>query len=551
MKAMAERTNWLVVGLAAFAAVVALALVLTGVVGAAGPGNPDATLSDSTAQPIYVQGIDDEPTFPDPDVACRLCHGDSAEVVTFPSGETLPVGVDLEMLGNSAHGTHAGEALACTDCHQAADYQFPHTPPEAEDLRGYEIAGSATCERCHQEPHITGHAGAESDFPVVCTDCHGSHDVLTKDQWRAGEGTAACVECHTEAGVERTDPLQLSQIVRDGLFAQRADADYCLACHSQPDRELTFENGDVVSITIDADALHDSVHGADNPWQPLDCTDCHGRYTYPHNPPTLAGRREYNLERYTLCADCHQRNYENSLDSVHEVALEEGKVEAAVCTDCHGAHDTPPPDEPRERISHTCEQCHSEIFNTYSGSVHGEALLQDSNPDVPTCINCHGVHNIGDPTTVLARLNSPELCAGCHADQELMDRYDVSTEVFDTYVADFHGTTVTLFAHQDPNLETNKAVCFDCHGVHDIRPADDPNSGIKVNLLETCRQCHPDASENFPDAWTSHYQPSLENNTLVYLVNQFYRIFIPATLGFFGFLVVTDIFRKVRTRLKK
>ncbi|MDX1440760.1 MAG: cytochrome c3 family protein [Rubricoccaceae bacterium] len=293
------------------------------------------------------------------------------------------------------------------------------------------------------------------------------------------------------------------------------------------------------------------MHGADNPWQPLDCTDCHGRYTYPHDASLPASKREYNLERYTLCIDCHQRNYENSLDSVHEVALEEGNVEAAVCTDCHGAHDTPPPDEPRERISHTCEKCHSGIFNIYSGSVHGEALLVDSNPDVPTCINCHGVHNISDPTTTLARLNSPELCASCHADQELMDRYDISTDVFDTYVADFHGTTVTLFAHQDPELETNKAVCFDCHGVHDIRPPDDPDSGIKVNLLETCRHCHPDASENFPDAWTSHYKPSLENNTLVYLVNQFYRIFIPATLGFFGFLVITDIVRKVRTRSKK
>jgi hypothetical protein len=161
------------------------------------------------------------------------------------------------------------------------------------------------------------------------------------------------------------------------------------------------------------------------------------------------------------------------------------------------------------------------------------------------------VHNISDPTTIQARLNSPDLCADCHADQELMDRYDISTEVFDTYVADFHGSTVTLFAHQDPNLETNKAVCFDCHGVHDIRSPDDPESGIKVNLLETCRQCHPDASENFPDAWTSHYEPSVENNTLVYLVNQFYRILVPATLGFFGFLVVTDIYRMVRTRSKK
>jgi hypothetical protein len=87
--------------------------------------------------------------------------------------------------------------------------------------------------------------------------------------------------------------------------------------------------------------------------------------------------------------------------------------------------------------------------------------------------------------------------------------------------------------------------------VHDIRPVDDPHNGIKVNLLETCRQCHPDASENFSDAWTSHYQPSLEHNPLVYLVDTFYGVVIPVTVAGLGFLVATDIFRRVRLRLKR
>jgi hypothetical protein len=143
------------------------------------------------------------------------------------------------------------------------------------------------------------------------------------------------------------------------------------------------------------------------------------------------------------------------------------------------------------------------------------------------------------------------LCANCHADEELMSEHDISTDVFETYVADFHGTTVQLFDPEDPDAAINKAVCYDCHGVHNIRPVDDPNSGIKVNLLETCRQCHPDATENFPDAWTSHYQPSLENNPLVYMVDLFYAFLRPVTLGGLGFLVIIDIYRRVRNRLKK
>ncbi|MCA9983467.1 MAG: hypothetical protein KDE59_04205, partial [Anaerolineales bacterium] len=168
--------------------------------------------------------------------------------------------------------------------------------------------------------------------------------------------------------------------------------------------------------------------------------------------------------------------------------------------------------------------------------------------DVPTCIECHGVHNIGDPTTNLFRIRSPQLCAECHANELLMNKYEISTNVFDSYVADFHGTTVTLFEHQDPNVETNKAVCYDCHGVHAITDPDDPEAGIKANLLETCQQCHPDASENFPDSWTSHFEPSLEHNPIVFLVNSFYAIIIPLTVGGLGFLVVTDVYRRVRTR---
>ena len=125
-------------------------------------------------------------------------------------------------------------------------------------------------------------------------------------------------------------------------------------------------------------------------------------------------------------------------------------------------------------------------------------------------------------------------------------------QVFDTYVADFHGTTVTLFERHGSNEETNKAVCYDCHGVHNILPATDENSQvIKANLLATCRQCHPDANENFPDSWTSHFKPSLEHNPLVYFVDLFYMIVIPATIGGFVLFIGTDILRRTRERFQR
>ena len=69
---------------------------------------------------------------------------------------------------------------------------------------------------------------------------------------------------------------------------------------------------------------------------------------------------------------------------------------------------------------------------------------------MPTCIDCHGVHNIEDPRTAAFRLQSPEMCAKCHADRALMAKYGISTDVFNTYVADFHGTTVAIFEKESP-----------------------------------------------------------------------------------------------------
>lgn len=551
-KRIKRNTRWLFGGILLVGVGLFLALALPSIAGAWLDRESQPAFEFTVGAPVLAPRAQAEPpVYPPIDQACRVCHSSTESVIEFPSGESLPVMVDLAELAGSAHGDQAGTPLECTSCHVPADHQYPHQPVTAEDLRTYELTRAETCVRCHPQPHYTSHPGPDSENPVVCTDCHGSHNALTVAQWEDGEGSETCAACHATAGVPLTDPEILTGIIQGGMFSERIDKEYCLSCHSQEGLTLVFENGDELSLTVDPLELHDSVHGVDNSWQELDCTDCHGRKTFPHEPVTVGSAREYSLEKYPLCARCHEQHYERTQDSVHEIALESGNLEAAVCTDCHGTHDTPPPDEPRERISYTCRQCHSAIFDTYAESVHGEALLEDSNPDVATCIDCHGVHDINDPTTAQARNRSPELCAGCHADEELMAKYDISTDVFDTYVADFHGATVSLFENEDPNVETNKAVCYDCHGVHDIQAVDDPENGIKANLLETCRQCHPDANENFPDAWTSHYVPSMEHNPLIYLVETFYMIVIPVTVVMLVLLVGTDIFRIIRMRLKR
>jgi hypothetical protein len=133
-----------------------------------------------------------------------------------------------------------------------------------------------------------------------------------------------------------------------------------------------------------------------------------------------------------------------------------------------------------------------------------------------------------------------------------MAKYGISTDVFNTYISDFHGTTVAIFEKIAPDQQTNKPVCIDCHGVHDMRKVDDPESRvIKENLLATCQRCHPDATSNFPTAWLSHYQPSPQHYPVVYYVTLFYKVFIPTLIGGMAIFVAADGSRRILNRRKE
>lgn len=362
------------------------------------------------------------------------------------------------------------------------------------------------------------------------------------------------VQAALSNGVERAQ-LQETLLPEQKSISDRV----CLDCHGEPGLALELESGEQLVLYVPPEGYSDSIHGELG----YACVQCHTTVgNYPHPPFEAEDIRDASLQLYGACQRCHQQQYTLTQDSVHSDALAEGNRNAAICTDCHTAHlvrqltdpasGQPLPDA-HEWIPQTCAQCHNAIYQKYLTSVHGSALVGERNPDVPTCIDCHGVHSIEDPTTAEFRLNSPELCAGCHTNPEIMSKYGISTQVLDTYIADFHGTTVTLFQKQHPDQETNKPVCYDCHGVHDIQETDDPEAGLQIreNLLVRCQICHPDATANFPDAWLSHYVPTPERNSLVYFVDLFYKIFIPGVLGGMAILVALDISVLLRNRFKK
>jgi hypothetical protein len=149
---------------------------------------------------------------------------------------------------------------------------------------------------------------------------------------------------------------------------------------------------------------------------------------------------------------------------------------ANTCLDCHGVLDPP--------LRVTPEQ--------FSQDIHAQKGL--------TCASCHG----GDPTKAdmdamskaagfrgkIERGQIPGLCARCHSDGNFMRKYNpgLRTDQFSQYQTSVHGK---LFAKGD----TKVAVCIDCHGVHDLRPATDTRSKIyALNIAQTCARCHADAA---------------------------------------------------------
>lgn len=407
---------------------------------------------------------------------CLGCHSDPSLSLTFGDGRSMPLSVNREELGGSVH-----REFDCAVCHSG--FSVENHPARAfSSEREFAQHSADVCATCHpfeKGIHQKMLAGLTT---LLCTDCHSAHAVRPK-----GEFTdASCAGCHERA----------------------------ISIH--------FLSGESASVHVTRSEVQASAHGK------LACSDCHFGFSSENHPVRrFASPRDLTLAASDICRRCHFDKYTKTLESIHYALLAQGNTRAPVCVDCHGSHEILSGRTEKILSARRCQRCHGEIYGTYVESVHGNALLSEHNQDVPVCSDCHQAHDIEDPRTVDFRNTTPEICGTCHANEKLMARYGLSTRVLQSYLEDFHGVTVTFYKKQGDAVR-HIAVCSDCHGIHDIRKTDDPNSGVvKANLLQRCQKCHPDATENFPDAWISHYEPSLKRAPLVYAINLGYRLFIP------------------------
>jgi predicted CXXCH cytochrome family protein len=146
----------------------------------------------------------------------------------------------------------------------------------------------------------------------------------------------------------------------------------------------------------------------------------------------------------------------------------------------------------------SCVDCHSAL----EGELHvtPEQFAQDVHAQKGlSCATCHG----GDPAKTdesamsktagfkgkIEHAAVPKLCGSCHSDPGFMRQYNPSlrTDQLGQYQTSVHGKRLAAG-------DSKVAVCTDCHGVHDLRPASDTRSKVHpLNIATTCSRCHADA----------------------------------------------------------
>ncbi|MBK8975337.1 MAG: cytochrome b/b6 domain-containing protein [Planctomycetes bacterium] len=321
--------------------------------------------------------------------------------------------------------------------------------------------------------------------------------------------------------------LLAASVVAQGDAEGEVTMEGCFNCHSDPDNTMEWGDGTEVSTGIDRILFLESAHGE------LDCMACHqGLDPMEHAFADHENFAEYRKGLNARCAECHAEGGPNpDAPPIHQLLHPANVDKAPLCSDCHAAHAARRTPAAHVSMSKACATCHESTYAELAGSAHGAGVLDDGDRDLPSCTTCHSGHDAVGKSSAARDLRLGMPCMGCHGDKDLMSRYDLSTDVVDTYLQDFHGTSLHFYK-ADGTAESSDVlrtlVCADCHGVHDVAKVREGGAAaLKANLRQVCAKCHDDASTTFPDAWMSHYRPTLESAPIVFGVKTAYWIFIP------------------------
>lgn len=228
------------------------------------------------------------------ELSCTACHREHASPAQACGGCH-----DREAAA-STRGGHAARGPSCVDCHGSHDVLGRQDPASRSSV----YSAAALCGGCHAAELTKYRAGAHAPsgatIPATCVSCHGAHDVTRPVP-------AACGACH----------------VRDA-------ADWATSRHASAQPSLA-------------------------------CGTCHRAHDGPAAlAPGGARTSDGSVQR---CTACHRAQAEDFARSLHGKALALGDLAAPVCTTCHSSHAIRSANDPaattsEPRRGQTCGRCH-------------------------------------------------------------------------------------------------------------------------------------------------------------------------------------------------
>jgi hypothetical protein len=213
-----------------------------------------------------------------------------------------------------------------------------------------------------------------------------------------------------------------------------ADAATCLGCHEAMEGPAK----------VGQEQFSKSVHGS------FDCVICHmGLKGAQHQGLTtgkadkavadlaaaISPKSKKDVVAQAACVNCHPDVYDAYKASVHgKNVIVKKSSDGPVCTSCHGnPHSIQHKASRESAVNHfsvvkSCGTCHEEkhmaekygfsplVMERYLESFHGRKL-KVGHPGAPSCVSCHGSHDIKsakDPASPVAGKNKIATCGKCH-----------------------------------------------------------------------------------------------------------------------------------------
>jgi cytochrome b subunit of formate dehydrogenase len=511
---------------------------------------------------------------------CMDCHSDptlSADRLTGPVSLT----VTTDSLKGSVH-----EGLDCIDCHaDLKNAEFPHERPrnvncgECHDaemktfmagffnkLNAMGFRGVPECSDCHGSHKITAHAdsrrvcgichrnelaafdksvhsrtGKAAKEQMSCTSCHDPHfksrrDSMSVAEWRE-YNVHGCMECHKGESKNYVASKHFEKLKGGDL-----DAPNCVSCHgehgvlspSDPASHASVERLDALCSTCHQ-GYEESLHRKDSvDARLMTCVACH---TGHQTQMVHASGGIFREQLPATCNRCHEGERHTKEFLAHGKIMTTSETgDIANCTQCHVYHFQRKIEgqEPKSNLRMQCENCHSKEYQEYMRSEHGIAFAK-GHTEAPTCVTCHGDKDIQKVSEAMRPRHIIDMCSKCHGNRDFALKFQLNPEVVRSYERTYHGQAYNLGYQGD-----DFATCVNCHGNHDIRSQDDPESKVsRQHIIETCARCHEDANENFVQ-FLSHYDPhggqegATKSERNVSYAEKFMTNLLFFVFGFFG-----------------